>query len=826
VNPILRAVSRYPPRSLGKLLTLLLQRGPHQPWIPLSTQRRIQDAAARLTRVPRGVTVSAEELGGIRSDRIATESAEESRAVLYLHGGAYVGGSLRTHRGIAAQIAIAGGAPVHLADYRLAPEHPYPVALEDALAAYLGLLDSGLDPKAVVLAGDSAGAGLALALAGRIRDGGDPLPAGLVLLNGWFDLTNSGPSMHANRRRDVGLARPHLVESAEQYRGVADLRDPEISPINADLSGLPPLYLQAGAHDILLSDSDRMAQRAREAGVDVGYSTYDGMWHDFQLGAGLLREADEALADLGRALERIWAGNPLTDQEQPWAGPSGNGRPTPRVAIIGAGFGGIGLAMTLRRAGIDSFTILEKADGIGGVWRDNTYPGAACDVPSHLYSFSFEPKPDWSRRYSPQPEILDYLETCVERYGLGPHLRFGVEVARAEFDEDARVWRVTTTDGEEIEAEVLVTATGQLSLPATTRIAGSERFGGPIFHSARWDHDVDLAGKRVAVIGTGASTIQIVPAIADRVAQVDVYQRSAPYVIEKRDRAFRGWEKRLFRLFPPARLYQRFKEWFFFELFVSAFNQFKPLGRVGVRLFEKNLEQQVSDPQLRRALTPDPDHVLGCKRVLISADYYSTFERPNVELVTQGVRELTDGGVIAEDGSERPADVIVLSTGFQTTRFLAPMEIRGEAGLDLNEVWRDGAEAYLGMTVAGFPNLFVMYGPNTNLGSGSIIYQLESQMNYIVDAVRLLRRNGGRLAVRAEVQRSFDSEVQKRLSTSVWQTGCSNWYVDENGRDSQNWPGFTLEYRWRTRRLDPSDYEVTNGRSPDRERAQLKTLGL
>ena len=358
---------------------------------------------------------------------------------------------------------------------------------------------------------------------------------------------------------------------------------------------------------------------------------------------------------------------------------------------------------------------------------------------------------------------------------------------------------------------MLVTATGQLSLPATTRIAGSERFGGPIFHSARWDHDVDLAGKRVAVIGTGASTIQIVPAIADRVAQLDVYQRSAPYVIEKKDRAFRGWEKTLFRMFPPARLYQRFKEWFFFELFVSAFNQFKPLGRVGVRLFEKNLEQQVSDPQLRRGLTPDPDHVLGCKRVLISTDYYSTFERPNVELVTQGVRELTEGGVIAEDESERPADVIVLSTGFQTTRFLAPMEIRGEAGLDLNEVWRDGAEAYLGMTVAGFPNLFVMYGPNTNLGSGSVIYQLESQMNYIVDAVRLLRRNGGRLAVRAEVQRSFDREVQERLSTSVWQTGCSNWYVDENGRDSQNWPGFTLEYRWRTRRVDPADYESTSG---------------
>jgi cation diffusion facilitator CzcD-associated flavoprotein CzcO len=481
----------------------------------------------------------------------------------------------------------------------------------------------------------------------------------------------------------------------------------------------------------------------------------------------------------------------------------------PRIAIVGTGFSGLCMAIQLQKSGLRDFVLLERADEVGGTWRDNTYPGCACDIPSHLYSFSFEPKPDWSRRYSPQTEILGYLESCAAHYGLEPNLRFGVEVARADFDEAAGIWRVTTGDGEEIEADLLVTATGQLSLPATTRIAGTKRFQGPIFHSARWDHDVELEGKRVAVIGTGASTIQIVPAIAERVSQLDVYQRSAPYVIEKRDRAFRGWEKRLFRHFPPARLYQRFKEWFFFELFVSAFNQFKPLGRVGVRFFERNLEQQVSDPELRRALTPDPDHVLGCKRVLISADYYSTFERPNVELFTQGVRELTEQGVIAADGSERPTDVVILSTGFQTTRFLAPMEIHGEGGLDLNEVWRDGAEAYLGMTVAGFPNLFIMYGPNTNLGAGSVITQLESQMSYILDAVRKLRSHGGWLSVRPEVQASFDREIQDRLSTSVWQTGCNNWYVDEHGRNTNNWPGFTLEYRRRTKRLDLADYEVS-----------------
>jgi cation diffusion facilitator CzcD-associated flavoprotein CzcO/acetyl esterase/lipase len=773
----------------------------------LAGQRWIQDAAAMLTRLPRGVRVEPVELGGISCDRIAPAGADRSRAILYLHGGAYVGGSLRTHRGLAAQVAIAAGAPVHLADYRLAPEHPYPAAVDDALAAYQGLIDSGLDSKSIVVAGDSAGAALALALAQRLRDGAGPLPAGFALLNGWFDLTASGTSMELNRRRDVGLARHHLIGSAEWYRGAADLADPELAPVNADLSGLPPMYLQCGNHDILLSDSDCLAERAREAGVDVAYSTYEGMWHDFQISGGVVPEADEALADLGTALERIWAGGSLAAAAS--TNGSHNGRPSPSVAIIGAGFGGIGLAITLKKAGIESVTLLEKADRVGGVWRDNTYPGAACDVPSQLYSFSFEPNPDWSRRYSPQPEILDYLERCVDRYGLRPNLRLGTEVTRAEFDEGSSRWRVETAGGEMIEADVLVSACGQLSRPALTRIKGADRFRGPIFHTARWDHDVVLEGKRVAVIGTGASTIQVVPAIAGRVGQLDVYQRSAPYVIPKKDRPYRPWEKRLFRAFPPARLIERFQQWLFFEIFISAFNQFRAVGKLGIRMFEKNLEEQVSDPELKRALTPDD--VLGCKRVLISPDYYSTLERPNVELISKGVRELTEEGVVAEDGGERPADVIVLSTGFESTRFLAPMEIRGRGGVDLNEAWREGANAYLGMTVAGFPNLFVMYGPNTNLGSGSIIFQLESQMTYIADAVKRLRRTGGWLSVRPEVQRAFDREIQSRLSTSVWQTGCNNWYVDEHGRNTNNWPGFTLEYRRRTRRLDPADYESTSG---------------
>jgi cation diffusion facilitator CzcD-associated flavoprotein CzcO/acetyl esterase/lipase len=784
------------PRWLVKLIAHMLQRSIQRSWIPIPVQRAWVEAAARITLVPKGIAIEHGSLGGLPCDCLAPIGADAGRAVLYLHGGGYLIGSRRTHRALAAEIAMAAGAPVHLLDYRLGPEHVHPAALEDSLAAYRDLIRRGIDAKSIVVAGDSAGGGLAVALAMRLRDAGEPLPGGLAILNGWLDLTNSGSSVAINARRDHGLRRDLIEQGAALYRGTADPADPELSPVFADLSGLPPTYLQVGTHDILLDDTERFAERARAAGVDVGHARFDGMWHDFQIGAGMLREADEAMADLGRALDDIWAGRPLA------------GAPSrqPSVAIIGAGFGGIGLAITLKKAGIRNITILEKADGVGGVWRDNTYPGAACDVPSRLYSFSFEPNPDWSRRYSPQGEILDYLERCVRKYGLQGNLRLGTEVARADFQEGTGRWRIETGDGQVLEADVLVSAVGQLNRPAFERVPGADRFGGAIFHTARWDHDAELDGRRVAVIGTGASTVQVVPAIAGRVGHLDVYQRSAPYVIPKKDRPYRSWEKALFRWFPPARLFPRFTQWLFFEVFIAAFNQFKIVGRLGIRMCERQLEEQISDPELRRALTPD--HVIGCKRVLISEDYYPAFERPNVDLITDGVRELSPGGVIAEDGTERPADVIVLSTGFESTRFLAPMEIRGRGGRDLNEVWAEGANAYLGMTVAGFPNLFVMYGPNTNLGSGSIIFQLESQMAYIADAVERLRRTDGALSVRPEVQRAFDSEMQDRLSTSVWQTGCNNWYVDESGRNTNNWPGFTLEYRRRTRHLDPADYEV------------------
>jgi acetyl esterase/lipase len=343
-----------------KLLTRVLQRSTQRTWIPIHVQRACTEAASKITRVPPGISVEHGTLGGRPSDRLEPEGADNSRAVLHLHGGAYVIGSPRTHRGLAAQIARAANAPVHLPDYRLGPEHKHPAALEDALAAYRELLASGIDSKSIVIAGDSAGGGLTAALALRLREEGEPLPGGLVILNGYLDLTCAGVSTLANAREDVGLFRDWAIRGGELYRGDADPHDPELSPSGAELSGLPPTYLQVGTHDLLLSDSEAFAERAEEAGVDVRLRRFDGMWHDFQVAAGLLREADEAIADLGMAFDDLWAGRPLAEPASAASNNgSANGRRSPSVAIIGAGFGGIGLAITLKKAGIGSLTIFE-----------------------------------------------------------------------------------------------------------------------------------------------------------------------------------------------------------------------------------------------------------------------------------------------------------------------------------------------------------------------------------------------------------------------------------------------------------------------------------
>jgi cation diffusion facilitator CzcD-associated flavoprotein CzcO len=483
----------------------------------------------------------------------------------------------------------------------------------------------------------------------------------------------------------------------------------------------------------------------------------------------------------------------------------------PSVAIVGAGFGGIGLGIRLKAAGFGDFTILERAPGVGGVWRDNTYPGLTCDVPSHLYSFSFEPKHDWSRRFPKRAEILAYLEGCVERYGLRDHLRLDTEVASADFDEAAGRWRIRTAGGEELEADVLVTATGQLSNPQLPDIPGIEDFAGPAFHSARWDHDAELENKRVAVVGVGASAIQFVPEIAREVERLTIFQRSPNWVIPKPDRPYRPRQRALFRRFPWLQSASRAWVWARFELFTLAFTRVRALGALYQRGCERRLRREVPDPELQEKLLPD--FPLGCKRVLISNEWYPTLQQPHVDLVTEPISQIRPGGVVTIDGTEHPADVLIFGTGFAAHDFLAPMAIRGREGRDLNEAWREGAEAYLGLTVTGFPNMFMLYGPNTNLGAGSIVYMLESQIDYVVEAVRALRRERAAwMEVRPDVQSRFNDDIQRRLAESVWTAGCTSWYRTESGKVTNNWPGFTYEYRRLTREPDLADFELAAGR--------------
>lgn len=478
------------------------------------------------------------------------------------------------------------------------------------------------------------------------------------------------------------------------------------------------------------------------------------------------------------------------------------------VLIIGTGFAGIGMAVALRKQGIEDFTILEKAADVGGVWRDNRYPGAACDVPSHLYSFSFEPNPNWTHVFSPQAEINQYQQHCVRKYDLLRHMHFASEVEQAQYDEQSNLWRVTLTDGTTLAASLLISAVGQLSRPALPRLPGIEDFTGRSFHSAQWDQDYPLQGKRVAVVGTGASAIQFVPAIAKDVQQLKVFQRSPAYLLARNDRAYTAREQAMFKRWPWTMKLYRTAIYLRYEARALAFTRFKSLMKIAVAIpFNRMLEKQVPDAALRAKLVPD--YPIGCKRLLLTDDYLAALSRPNVELVTDGIRRVTADGIETTDGRHHAVDAIVYGTGFAATEFLTPMRIRGRDGLDLNDAWRRGAMAYLGLTVPGFPNFFMLYGPNTNLGHNSIIYMLESQIDHVMRCINAMRkREMTRIEVDSGRYRSYNRHIQQRLAHTVW-NGCKSWYVDANGHNSTNWPGFTLTYRWLTRHSSLDAYRFT-----------------
>jgi cation diffusion facilitator CzcD-associated flavoprotein CzcO len=480
--------------------------------------------------------------------------------------------------------------------------------------------------------------------------------------------------------------------------------------------------------------------------------------------------------------------------------------PHVRVLVIGAGFGGLAAAIKLDEAGHRDFLVVERGPDVGGTWRDNTYPGAACDVPSQLYSYSFAPNPDWTRSFSPQPEIQRYIQRVARESGTLDRFVFDTEVEAACWDQDAHRWQVTTSAGS-LTADFVVSATGALSDPKDPDLDGFDTFAGEVFHSARWNHDYDLRGKRVAVIGTGASAVQIVPEIAEAVAHLDVYQRTAPWVIPRNDRDYTRLERLAFRRLPAVQAAYRTAIYWGRETYVPAFTRVPALAWPAKRLALRNLRKGIADPALRERVTPD--YRIGCKRILISNTWYPTLGRADVDLVTDPITRVTPAGVVTADGTERPVDAIVVATGFHTTDLPIAERVRGRGGVRLADHFAErGMQAYKGTTVHGYPNLFLVVGPNTGLGHSSMVFMIESQVAYIVDALTRFERDGVVSAEpRAEVQEAFVEDVQRRMRRTVWSTGgCASWYLDEHGRNVTLWPRTTFAFRRELASFDPEAY--------------------
>lgn len=492
---------------------------------------------------------------------------------------------------------------------------------------------------------------------------------------------------------------------------------------------------------------------------------------------------------------------------------NGSPRRGPRVLIVGAGFGGIAAAIELRRHGILDVRILEKGRDLGGTWYYNTYPGAACDVPSHLYSYSFAQRRDWTRLCSPQSEIHSYLHEVARDFGVEQLIETGVEVTECSWQSDSCSWAVHTADGDRREADAIVIATGQLHRPSTPRIEGADSFAGHAFHSAEWDHDHDLAGRRAAVVGTGASAVQFVPEIQPQLRSLTVFQRTGNWFLPRRNRAYPLPVHWSIEHVPGLQHFRRGFVYEYGESLTYAIRHPDTVGRLVAARSAAFMRSQLKDPEVRRRAWPD--FTFGCKRVLFSSAWLPALQQPNVELVTEHIREITPGGIVTADGSEHPVDTIIWATGFRTHDFMLPMRVRGVGGEPLAERWSQGPRAHLGITVPGFPNMFLMYGPNTNTSGGSIIVYLEAQAAYLRQALQRMGELGaGAVDVRPEVEEASDRELQARFPGTAW-TRCDSWYRDEHGRIVANWPGYMREYVDRTRVLREEDF--TFAPAPDRQ---------
>jgi cation diffusion facilitator CzcD-associated flavoprotein CzcO len=490
------------------------------------------------------------------------------------------------------------------------------------------------------------------------------------------------------------------------------------------------------------------------------------------------------------------------------------------VAVVGGGFSGLAMAVRLRRAGMNDFVVLERGDDVGGTWRDNSYPGCACDVPSHLYSFSFAPNPDWSSTFSPQPEIQAYLRRVADDEGVLPHVRFGCEVENASWNETEGHWELETSRGG-LTARVLIAGAGPLHEPQIPALPGLERFQGSVFHSARWQHDHDLTGERVAVIGTGASAIQFVPQIQPRVGKLHLFQRTAPWVMPKRSRPLTRLERAVYRRVPGAQRLMRAAIYWARELYAVPLLR-APVAHLYKQIGKLHIRRHVSDSELRRKVTPD--YLPGCKRILISNDYLPALGHPNVEVVTDGIAEVRERSIVTADGEERPVDTIIFGTGFHVTDMPIAERIRGIDGRTLADAWRGSPQAYRGTAVAGCPNLFLLLGPNTGSGHTSVVLMTEAQASYALEALRHMRRRGlHAVAVRDEVQQQWNADVQRNMRGTVWlEGGCGSWYIDRNGLNTTLWPDFSFRFLRSLKRFDAESYRVrTPVPGPAREPAVL-----
>ncbi len=798
------AVSEFVPQGVGERLKAGLLRASlrallkpvFMPGVAIATQRRRLATLSKTTLLPRGARFEPDTLGGVPGEWVRLSAHGASGAprrgtLLYLHGGAYCVGAAATHRNVTSRLALGSGMAVFALDYRLAPEHRFPAAVQDSLAAALALFARG----PLVIAGDSAGGGLALATALALRDGGHPLPAALLLFSPWVDMTlRQAPAtpVAGEAMLDADWAR----ECARLYLGETDATHPGASPLHADLRGLPPVLIQVGTDELLHHEALRLHEALLTSKVNVQCEVTAQRWHVFQAHAGVLKSADEAIARASRFVGEQVDAVPL---------PANTSVRPHEVVILGGGMSGLCMAIQLKRAGVHDFVILEKSAGLGGTWWDNRYPGAHVDVPAPLYSFAFEANPRWRRRFAAAAEIHAYMEHCADKYQVRPHLRLGHSVQSAVFDEGSGRWRIATTSGMQLDARFFVCSTGPLSQARWPDIPGLAAFLGDKLHSARWDGGVPLQGRRVAVIGTGSTASQLVPPLARTAAQLHVFQRTANWVMPRLDRRYHALD----RMLAQVPLYMRGVRalWYgLLELGRRGFDEGTAARRQMLKMARRLLEQQVADPVLRDKLKPP--HPLGCKRIIYSNDFYSALARPNVELVTTGIHHFTARGIVSDDGREREIDAVVCATGFDTTHLLASLQVQGVDGRTLAAAWASGPEAYRGVTVAGFPNLFLMLGPNTGTGHTSTLLYIEAQVDFAIRAMARVRAMQGRsIRVREDVHRQHNAELQSRLAGSVW-SHCRSWYRVDGGKITALWPGFTGEYLRGLKRPDWGDYTL------------------